>query len=497
MTAMKGLLLGTAAGLFAVASAQAADLPVKAKPVEYVKVCSLYGAGFFYVPGTDTCLKIGMYLRSDHGFGAGGVQAPPGYWESTPSSLFTRDATNFYTYRARINLTTDWRTQSDYGVIRAYAAIIAQNSTGDAGSTGVAGILRAFIQFAGFTFGHAVSYFDFFNGADYGYAPSIWGASTGVNGTDLIAYTWQLGNGWSVSVDAEDSGNGTGAGRTKRVLNASNAGGFGLTPGGPAIPFTSTEANWVPDFAGNIRVDQAWGSAQLSGALHNMNASYYTAPNLPLISTVNGHPGDAWGWAIQGGFRLLNFLQPKDRMEFAAAYCDGATGYCVTTPGAAPFGSGNTLGVGYAVDGVFVNGSGIEKVQSWGLEAAYEHYWNTQWRTSVVGGYTSVNYNATAAAAVCGVPGSGGVNQYGFAFNPGSVCNPDYSQTSVSTRTAWNPHPSLEIGLDLIWWHLESANTGTVTIGGTGVGSRPPGVYTLDNQDRYMAILRVQKTVLP
>ena len=120
----------------------------------------------------------------------------------------TRDATNFYSYRARINLTTDWRTQSDFGVLRAYAAIIAQNSTGDAGSTGVAGILRAFIQFAGFTVGHAVSYFDFFNGADYGYAPSVWGASTGVNGTDLIAYTWQLGNGWSMSVDMEDSGSG-------------------------------------------------------------------------------------------------------------------------------------------------------------------------------------------------------------------------------------------------------------------------------------------------
>ena len=113
MNAMKGLLLGTAAGLFAVASAQAADLPVKAKPVEYVKVCTLYGAGFFYVPGTDTCLKIGMYLRSDHGYGAGGVHAPPGYALSTPSSLMTRDATNFYTYRARINLTTDWRTQTD------------------------------------------------------------------------------------------------------------------------------------------------------------------------------------------------------------------------------------------------------------------------------------------------------------------------------------------------------------------------------------------------
>ena len=41
--------------------AQAADLPVKAKAVEYVRICSLYGAGFFYIPGTDTCIKLGGY----------------------------------------------------------------------------------------------------------------------------------------------------------------------------------------------------------------------------------------------------------------------------------------------------------------------------------------------------------------------------------------------------------------------------------------------------
>ncbi|MGB7257197.1 MAG: porin, partial [Pseudolabrys sp.] len=28
-----------------------------AKPVQYVKICSLYGAGFYYIPGTDTCIK--------------------------------------------------------------------------------------------------------------------------------------------------------------------------------------------------------------------------------------------------------------------------------------------------------------------------------------------------------------------------------------------------------------------------------------------------------
>jgi hypothetical protein len=59
MKMVKSLILGSAAGLIAMGGAQAADLPVKAKPVEYVKICSLYGAGFWYIPGTDTCIKLG------------------------------------------------------------------------------------------------------------------------------------------------------------------------------------------------------------------------------------------------------------------------------------------------------------------------------------------------------------------------------------------------------------------------------------------------------
>ena len=65
MKMVKSLILGSAAALVAVGGAQAADLPVKAKAVEYVKVCSLYGPGFYYIPGTDTCLKLGGYLRVD------------------------------------------------------------------------------------------------------------------------------------------------------------------------------------------------------------------------------------------------------------------------------------------------------------------------------------------------------------------------------------------------------------------------------------------------
>ena len=67
MKLVKSLLLGSAAGIAAVAGAQAADLPSrKAAPVEYVRVCSAYGAGFFYIPGTDTCLRVGGRVRAEY-----------------------------------------------------------------------------------------------------------------------------------------------------------------------------------------------------------------------------------------------------------------------------------------------------------------------------------------------------------------------------------------------------------------------------------------------
>ena len=78
MKTLKILLLGSGAGLIAVTAGQAADLPVKAKPIEYVRVCSLYGAGFWYVPGTDTCLKIGSYIREQVEWNAGNGGTPIG-----------------------------------------------------------------------------------------------------------------------------------------------------------------------------------------------------------------------------------------------------------------------------------------------------------------------------------------------------------------------------------------------------------------------------------
>ena len=118
MKMMKSLLLGGAAGLVAVAGAQAADLPVKAKPVEYVKVCSLYGEGVFYIPGTDTCLKIGGWVRYDQYFGNTGGSGNP-YLSGAAGRNDSFDSADYQT-RARTVMSFDARTQTEYGTLRSY-----------------------------------------------------------------------------------------------------------------------------------------------------------------------------------------------------------------------------------------------------------------------------------------------------------------------------------------------------------------------------------------
>src|SRR6478672_5204521 len=124
----KSLLLGTAAGLVAVTGAKAADMPVKAAPVNYVKICSLYGDGFYYIPGTDTCIKIGGFVRAEMYFNANGSFA------QFTSVNFYQPATNFDTTRLRWAISADARTQTEYGTLRAYFNMAEQVTNGGGGS---------------------------------------------------------------------------------------------------------------------------------------------------------------------------------------------------------------------------------------------------------------------------------------------------------------------------------------------------------------------------
>ena len=210
MKMVKSLLLGTAAGLVAVAGAQAADMPVKAAPVNYVKICSLYGDGFYYIPGTDTCLKLGGYLRvqAEYNMGGGGVVVGDSAGGELSQGRFTRDLTNDINYRVRGVTSWDIRQQTEYGTLRTYIRFGVENTTPAAtggGTTATAFWDRAFIQFAGFTVGRSQSFFDLFTyGGAYSYHNVRVSGDTGASGQNLWAYTAQFGNGFSGTLSLED-----------------------------------------------------------------------------------------------------------------------------------------------------------------------------------------------------------------------------------------------------------------------------------------------------
>src|SRR6267154_2608125 len=92
------------------------DLSVKAKSVEYVRISSLYGAGFFYIPGTDTCIKLGGYLRVDTTFN-GGIYDQPAWSGDLGVGDRYRDS---FASRSRMAFTIDTRTATEYGVVRTF-----------------------------------------------------------------------------------------------------------------------------------------------------------------------------------------------------------------------------------------------------------------------------------------------------------------------------------------------------------------------------------------
>src|SRR6185503_4395623 len=176
---------------------------------------------------------------------------------------------------------------------------------------------RGFIQFAGLTAGRIRSYFDINSMAPYSYANTRVSCDTGALGTWGIAYTAQFGNGLSATLSFEDGGstsqgNNSGQNSSRGHLVSNMA----LTEFGLGTTSFDNEGWKVPDVVGALRIDQAWGYAQIAAALHDASGGYYTSPlgdacGANAFCQNLGHPGDAYGWAVTGGFTLNNVLGLK------------------------------------------------------------------------------------------------------------------------------------------------------------------------------------------
>ncbi len=362
MKMVKSLLLGTAAGLVAIAGAQAADLPVKAKPVQYVKICSLYGAGFFYIPGTDTCIKLGGFLRYEWMAHAAGSF---GQYLNGANAQNTR-MTTYFTERARGVMAFDVRSQTAYGTLRSYLRYGFQWTTNDgiahgSGTPGGSPLTyfdRAFIQFAGFTFGRTQSFFDHFVTPAVAHQAISLGSDTGGTGIPLLAYTASFGSGFSATLSVEDytqrrHGIINGGGGVAQLLPASAATAVGKLTGDINGNGTWEAGQVMKDIVGNLRVDQAWGSAQFMAAAHPVRANYYAQAATPAGAELNGSPGDQWGFAVGGGLTVNLPWAAGDQLSAQVNYAQGATGYTHINMGSAFVYNGANIALGWAPDAVY------------------------------------------------------------------------------------------------------------------------------------------------
>ena len=411
MKLVKSLLLGSAAGLAAVAGAQAADLPVaKAAAVEYVRVCSAYGAGFFYIPGTETCLRIGGRVRAD-------------YLYNEP--LFrSEDAIGF---RARGRIQADARTETAYGTLRALVRFEITRSSGTPfGNEGVIrqgpDLAQAFIQFGGLTAGRVTS---FFSNGDL---------PTGHMGTlrfddapdvDLLAYTFSFGNGFSATISIED-----GLDRRRGLLNP---GFVGPVLGGP-VPYAGQR---LPDLVGNVKYTAAWGTAQLSGAIHQIRSvvlgNGQGTGNVPgafapgLVGTI---PDNEYGFAIAGYVGVnLPMLGAGDALWLAATYADGAPAYLdggnsgtIITPFAAFQGFTGSL-ADATIDPITGD---LDKTRAWSIAGGLRHYWTPQIRSNLFASYLDAE-------------GRGATNVN------------DFDELRIGANIFWQPVSGLDIGVEVIY----------------------------------------------
>ncbi|TPL92937.1 porin [Mesorhizobium sp. B2-3-10] len=229
---IKSLLLGSAAALIAVSGARAADAVVVAEPepAEYVKICDVYGAGYFYIPGTETCLRIGGYVRYDASAGDQGAFTGRRATDHEDGS-----ENDTWHKQARFTLKTWTGQETELGTLKTYTETRFNYSDGSQSSS----LNFAWIQLGGLRVGADESAFDTFTG----YAGNVINDTLVPYGgfeTNVIQYYFDAGNGFSAVVSLEE--------------------GSDPAPGSYLIVPDGTIDSYVPNVVGGVKYTQGWGA---------------------------------------------------------------------------------------------------------------------------------------------------------------------------------------------------------------------------------------------
>ncbi len=355
-----GLLLGSAAALVVVSGARAADAVIipEPEPAEYVRVCDVFGSGFFYIPGTETCLRFDGYVRY---------------------SIDTSEDDDGWVKHTRVRLNVDARSETEFGMLRGFIRFQADwgNGLDDAirvgdvsdvfdgnytpsalSSDGPVGIDRAIVQIGGFYAGYTNSVF-----AEPWGIPGPAGAG-GILQTDQagmyadqqrhqLGYVFSAGNGFFGSVALEDD-NDTG-----------NNFSYVDPDTGDAVVVTDDGDGYMPDVTSIIGLNQGWGA----------------------VWAGIGYDESESAVGVRAGMQWDMPNSPDSAFRFGGWYASDPNAYAVEMP--------------------------IEGLAEWSLAASYHQQFNPQWGVDIGAQYMSAFDEPTS-----GDDGSGYLVEASLVWEP-------------------------------------------------------------------------------
>jgi hypothetical protein len=418
---IKRVLLGSAAGILATATAQAADLPVKkAAAVQYVKVCPAYGSGFFEIPGTDMCIRIFGSMKVN--FPALSPAKEFAFISQSSTGVysishFKTSAFDLYTHGLSARPGVDVRSPTEWGTLRTVIQMRFDYGggqdgpppNGDAAQKTTNLCYRCYIEFAGITMGRVGSAFPYFNEDDI-----IAKTPTAKNNINAIWYTWQGPAGWNGRIALEDP-----LVHSAKGFFSTREAGLNLAAPGGAVAVTRGPLKGV-DVIGILNTEGTWGNATVRAAAHHITtiARGPTGGALPAFSTACPAPAgllactstlptnNDWGWAASAGAYInLPTLGPKDTIMAQVTYGVGATDYVGINGGEVAMGTfdnSQTIIAGMNFDhhdAIYINnGDGTyrpEKETAWSLQSKLLHYWAPRIRSNLFFGYAEITPGTT------------------------------------------------------------------------------------------------------
>jgi hypothetical protein len=418
MTLMKSLLLGSAAGIVAIASAQAADLPTRkgAPAAEYVKICSITVNGKpvvgWTLPGSDTCFKLSGYLTGQVEGGnlkvgqetiyTPGTASPisgGGVGTQTTTPIRGTGATGAtgrteFGYNTRLNFGFDAVSNTAYGPLVAHAEMQFENGNGygnDVGNPlgGSAAYLNlAYVTWAGITAGKAPSFYSFTGGGAAWYnffSPD----QQGFNQPDVLAYTASFGGGFSATIAVQSNGSNGSSGGGTDTCNLCTNNFNGLPVGGN---FTYNGQS-LPDIVGNLKVVQGWGSAQVSGVAHDVD-----------VTGFNGLTQRKEGWGIDAGVGInIPQFGAGDQILLTGSWTRNAIWYsglpdAMDGEGGAVNGNGQQMALADTYENP--TGASFATPTAWSVSGQLDHHFSPEFTGSIEGSYGQVSWAGTDFSSV-------------------------------------------------------------------------------------------------